>query len=283
MAKEIRGKWVLVTGAGSGIGLETACAFARAGAKLVLVDVNESALLAARQRIEAMATQVHTYVCDVADESAVQQMAGQVSLEVGPLDVLVNNAGVFFLGGVTQTPLSAWRRLIEINLIGVVNITQAFLPAMQGSPGVRRIINVASLAGVLPAPNMAAYAACKHAVVGFSEVLAMELQASEMPGRVGVTVVCPGVIHTPLAQNIAAAGHISGRQIAALQTYYRNHGCEPKVIGEGIVKSVWKDSPLLCLGPQAASGYLVSRLSRRLARWLSLRAARTNGYLEPLA
>ncbi|CAD5109949.1 putative oxidoreductase EphD [Pseudomonas carbonaria] len=271
-----------MTGAASGIGLEIADAFARRGARVFLVDIDPEALQRARRSVELAGAECSVEVCNVADESAVQALAERVHAEGGPIDVLVNNAGVFFLGGFQETPIAAWRRLLDINLLGVLHMTRAFLPAMQACAGRRRIVNVASLAGFLPAPNMSAYAASKHAVIGLSEVLAMELAAATCVGEVGVLVVCPGIINTPLAQGPAIGSNISERQLAALRTYYAREGCHPRLVAEGIAERLWSEQPFLFVGPQARPGHLLTRLSRRLARALSIRSARANGYLEPM-
>ena len=276
-----RDKWILITGGASGIGLETACAFAERGARLILTDLNPEALDAARARIQGLGVECETHVCDVTDLAAVNALAQVLQARIGALDVLINNAGTVFLGGFMETQPATWQRVLDVNVMGAVNVVRAFLPAMQARPGVRRIVNVASLAGMLPAPNMAAYAASKHAVIGFSEVLAMELAASPTAGEVGILVVCPGVINTPLLNIRARGANISDRQLATLQTYYQQHGCHPREVAEDIVAQVWSRQPYLFSGPQARLGYLLTRLSRRLARWFSLRAARENGYLEP--
>lgn len=280
---QLQDKWVLITGAASGIGLETAYAMARQGARLILCDVNLAALRQAQERLVAMGSGCWIEVCDIADEAAVQAMAARIQGEVGALDVLVNNAGVFFFGGFQQTPSTAWQRVVGINLLGVVHVTQAFLPAMRDTPGRRRIVNVASLAGMLPAPNMSAYAASKHAVVGLSKGLAMELAASQDVGQVGVMVVCPGVINTPIAQGPAIGSNITERQVSTLQSYYSHVGCHPRVVAEAVVEQLWSDQAYLFVGPKARIGHLLVRLSRRLARCFSIRSARQSGYLDPFA
>lgn len=174
--KDLQGKVVLVTGAGSGIGLECARAFATLGASIVISDINAMALETVRAEIAATGVQCFARTCDVASEASVTDFATAVHQAVGPVDVLINNAGVAFLGGFEQTPLSEWHRIYDINVLGVVHCIRAFLPAMRGAGGPRKIVNVASAAGFSPLPNMSAYAASKHAVVGLSEVLAQELQ-----------------------------------------------------------------------------------------------------------
>ena len=167
--KTLQGKRVLVTGAASGIGLESARSFARRGANLVISDINATALEGLRREVAGMGVACLAQACDVTSEESVAALAAAVHAE-GPLDVLVNNAGIAYLGCFEEMRPAWWRRTFDVNVMGVVHCIQAFLPAMRAAGGERKIVNVASLAGVAPAPNMSAYAASKHAVIGLSEV-----------------------------------------------------------------------------------------------------------------
>ena len=273
--KTLQGKRVLITGAASGIGLECARAFARRGANLVISDINATALAGLRREVTGLGVACLAQPCDVTSGESVAALAAAVHAE-GPLDVLVNNAGIAYLGCFEEMQIGWWRRTFDVNVLGVVHCTQAFLPAMRAAGGERKIVNVASLAGVAPAPNMSAYAASKHAVIGLSEVLALELHDS----NVSVLVVCPGIINTNIinATGMIAPG-ITAAQLQKLQHYYVEHGCLPDVVAEGIVHSVLADDQYLFVGPAARMGAVAARLSRRLTRWLTLRGARDNGYL----
>jgi short-subunit dehydrogenase len=187
----------------------------------------------------------------------------------------VNNAGVAFLGSFEQTPLAEWRRIYDVNVLGVVHCIRAFLPAMRKAGGQRKIVNVASTAGFAPMPNMSAYAASKHAVVGLSEVLAMELHDT----GISVLVVCPGIINTAIVHVSPAASGMSAAQIAKLQKYYETDGCHPTEVADDVVRSIENDAAFLFTGPLAKLGYLGMRISRRLARRLAISAARRSGYL----
>jgi short-subunit dehydrogenase len=271
----MRGKWVLVTGAGSGIGLECSRAFARIGANLIVSDVNVASLEPLRAEIEGHGVRCFAGPCDVASEPSVAAFAAAVMREAAVPDVLLNNAGVAFLGGFQETPLAEWRRILEINVLGIVHSVRAFLPSMQRAGGARKIVNVASLAAFAPAPNMAAYAASKHAVVGLSEVLAMELHDTD----VSVLVVCPGIINTSIVRVSPLGSGISEAQVARLRQYYADHGCHPEVVARDVVRAVRKDRSMLYTGPMARLGSTAMRLSRRLARRLTISAAHHNGYL----
>jgi NAD(P)-dependent dehydrogenase (short-subunit alcohol dehydrogenase family) len=271
-----RGRKVLITGAASGIGLECARAFARRGADLVISDSNEAALAGVQLEISGMGVQCFAQACDVSSEPSVAALAAATHAAVGPLDVLVNNAGIAYLGSFQETPVAWWRRTLDVNVLGIVHCIQAFLPAMRAAGGERRIVNVASLAGVAPAPNMSAYAASKHAVIGLSEVLALELHDSP----VSVLVVCPGIINTNIVKvpGVTTPG-ISDAQMDKLRRYYVEHGCLPEVVAERIVRSVCNDDAYLFVGPMARPASVLARISRRLTRRITIRDSRQSGYL----
>jgi NAD(P)-dependent dehydrogenase (short-subunit alcohol dehydrogenase family) len=274
--KTLRGKQVLVTGAAAGIGLECARSFARQGANLVISDVNAAALDDARREIAGLGVSCIAQACDVASEASVAALAAAAQSAVGPIDVLVNNAGVAFLGSFEETPIEQWRRILDVNVLGIVHCIQAFLPAMRAAGGERKIVNVASLAGVAPAPNMSAYAASKHAVVGLSEVLALELHDTP----ISVLVVCPGIINTTIV-NVpgTTAPGLSDAQLEKLRRYYVEHGCLPSVVADGIVRAVLADDLYLFVGPMAKPAAVLARLSRRLTRRVTINDSYKSGYL----
>jgi NAD(P)-dependent dehydrogenase (short-subunit alcohol dehydrogenase family) len=165
---------------------------------------------------------------------------------------------------------------MDTNLMGVVHGCHFFLPKMIEAGGPRRIVNVASLAGVAPAPNMSAYAASKYAVMGLTEVLSLELADTE----IGVTAICPGIINTAITadpENVSMA--VSGVQLKRLQGYYLAHGAAPEVVAGAIVDAVRANLKLVLVGPHAKPMYHLKRISRSLVRKLTLNDARKNGFL----
>jgi len=274
--KTLKGKQVLITGAASGIGLECARSFARQGANLVISDLNAGPLEAVQREIAGMGVNCFAQHCDVSSEASVAALAAATHEKVGPVDVLINNAGIGYLGSFEETPLAWWRRTLDVNVLGIVHCIRAFLPAMRAAGGERKIVNVASLAGVAPAPNMCAYAASKHAVIGLSEVLALELHESP----VSVLVVCPGIINTNIVQTtgMTAAG-IGVAQMEKLRRYYVEHGCPPSEVAEGTVRAVLNDDLYLFVGPMAKPASVLARISRRLTRKVTISDSRKSGYL----
>lgn len=271
--KDMRGKQVLVTGAASGIGRATALAFAGAGAGLVLTDISGEALEATRQQVLVLGVPCLAFRVNMADAQAVTNFAAEIMQAVGVPDVLVNNAGVAYLGSFLDTPLSAWQRVLDVNLMGVVHCCRHFLPAMRAASGARYVLNVASVAAIAPAPNMGAYAASKFAVQGLTEALQLELAGS----NVTVTAVLPGIINTDIIKSPRAPA-IGDAQLERLQAYYRRTGCAPEVVAQAMLAAVRGKRQLVLTGPMAVPLYHLKRISRSLLRNLTLRFARASGY-----
>lgn len=273
---ELKNKKILITGAGSGIGRAAALAFARRGAHIIATDINQNALKHLRTDVEILGAACTTYTLDVSNESAMQAFAEHIHGTLGPLDVLINNAGIGYLGEFLKSDLLHWQRVIDINLMGVVHGCYHFIPQMVRAAGARHVLNVASAAGIYPSPTMGAYAASKHAVFGFSEVLKMELADS----NVSITTVCPGIINTSITHsrsNISPS--ISEEQLERLQAYYRAKGCEPELVAEAMVRAVQKGQDLVLVGPFAKLIFHIKRLSLGLMRRVILSDARKIGYL----
>jgi short-subunit dehydrogenase len=191
----VRGKTVAITGGARGIGRATATAFATAGAKVAIGDLDvQLAEKAAIDISHAAGGQVVGLPLDVTQQPSFEQFVNDAEAALGPIDVLINNAGIMPTGLFIDEEPSATDRMIDINLRGV--ITGSRLAARRfADRGSGAIINVASLAGVSGLPGLATYCATKHGVIGFSEALAAEMRNQ----GVAVTVVLPGVVRTELS------------------------------------------------------------------------------------
>lgn len=191
----------VVTGGASGIGLGMAHAFARRGMRLVLADIDRDGLQAAVDELCAAGTEAIGVPTDVRDAAAVDALAATTMETFGRVDVACNNAGVWTLQTQWETSLDEWHWVVDINLMGVVHGIRAFVPRLLANPDGGRIVNTASMGGLLGLAFSGPYTATKHAVVGLSKGLRHELDARS-GGRVGVTVVCPGTVRTALIDSL---------------------------------------------------------------------------------
>ena len=193
MADSIDGKVALVTGASSGIGEATAVELADAGVKVGLVARRVDRIDALAEKISAAGGTALAVEADVSDEQAANDAVKRVNDELGGLDFLVNNAGVMLLGPVAGADTGEWRRMLDVNLLGLLYCTHAALPIM-GEAGGGHVVNVSSVAGRTASLGSAVYNMTKWGVVGFSEGLRQEV----LHANVRVTVIEPGFVETEL-------------------------------------------------------------------------------------
>ena len=186
---DVAGKVVVITGASRGIGADLARGFADAGARLALSARTESQLDEVADRVRSIGGEAVVIPADVEDRSSLQAMVDRVGRELGPIDVLVNNAGVDKVWDFRQIPLEDIEWIARVNLIGLMVATRLVIPQMVER---RRghIVNMSSAAGLAPVPYASIYSATKHGVVGFSRSLRIEMAQH----GVGVSVVCPGYV-----------------------------------------------------------------------------------------
>lgn len=192
----VNGDIVLVTGAGSGIGLEISTAFAEAGAKVVITDVNTEAAEKAAKSLQGTGHDVIGLTLNVTDEAQVQSVFAETIKRYGRLDVLINNAGLQHVSPIEDFPTEKFELMIKIMLTApFIAIKQAF-PLMK-EQGYGRIINMASINGLIGFAGKAAYNSAKHGLLGLTKVAALE------GAEHGITVnaLCPGYVDTPLVRN----------------------------------------------------------------------------------
>jgi NAD(P)-dependent dehydrogenase (short-subunit alcohol dehydrogenase family) len=190
--RELAGKTAFVTGGASGIGLALGRAFAGAGMKVMLADIETDALTTAQQSLKDLGPDVRGIPCDVADAGSVERAAVATCEAFGNVHVVCNNAGVGGGSGIDNIAPDTWRWVIDVNLMGVVHGIAAFLPHMRSHGEGGHIVNTASMAGMVSGLGFSPYSASKFAVVSLSEGLASQLS----PLGIGVTVVCPGFVRT---------------------------------------------------------------------------------------
>ncbi len=269
--RDLEGKVAVVTGAASGIGLETARALARRGADLAICDVDETGLKEAATEIHQLGRRVVAEQADVANAEQVSAFADRCYAELGRVDVLVNNAGIGIGGSFVDVPLHEWNTILGINLKGVVHGCHFFLPRMIDAGRGGHVVNIASMAGYVGTPGMTAYSMTKFGVVGFSEALRGDLAAD----GIGVTAVCPGVINTPIVRSSRLYGDTAtpeNRQRGIDFFARRNYG--PDRVARGILKAVQRNRAIAPISPEAWAAYFLKRLFPGLLIALTSLAAR---------
>ena len=193
----LRDKTVIVTGASSGIGRETAIAFARADANLVLASRNEAALIELAADLAPAVRRVLVIPADVTQRAAVESMVQQAAKQMDSIDILANNAGLGLNALLAEGSMTNIRRLFEVNVFGALHCIQAVVPYMK-QQGSGQIINVSSVAGKIATPRNGAYAATKFALTAISDALRLELADY----GITVTTVYPGITDTPFVNNV---------------------------------------------------------------------------------
>jgi NAD(P)-dependent dehydrogenase (short-subunit alcohol dehydrogenase family) len=186
------GRIGVVTGAASGLGRAIAEQFATSGGTVIVADLDGDGASVVCAGIAARGGAAISVAVDVADTRSVEGLADLCFGRFGRCDMLVNNAGVADFGPALDMPFGRWRQILDVNLMGIVHGVAAFAPRMAEAEGPAHIVNIASMAGLVPLPGFGAYTASKFAVVGLSEVLREELA----PSGTAVSVACPGWIAT---------------------------------------------------------------------------------------
>ncbi|HWC37978.1 MAG TPA: SDR family NAD(P)-dependent oxidoreductase [Acidimicrobiales bacterium] len=191
MIEDLAGKVAVVTGGGSGIGRAMAERFAAADAKVVIGDIEPAPLDAATSELSDAGAEVHGVALDVTDPSSLDRLRDETLERFGAVHLVCANAGVAPIGMIADASLSDWRWVVDVNLLGVVHTTAAFLPILTAQRA-GHLVLTASLAGLRTAPGLGPYCATKHAVVAIADTLRTELADT----GVGVSVVCPSLVRT---------------------------------------------------------------------------------------
>ncbi|MEU0784209.1 SDR family oxidoreductase [Streptomyces sp. NPDC006173] len=265
-AERFGGQLVLVTGAGSGIGRATAFAFAEAGARVVAVDRDaESAARTAEMSRLIGSPAAWAETVDVSDEQAMEKLAEKVVTEYGVVDVLVNNAGIGLSGSFFDTTPEDWKKVLDVNLWGVIHGCRLFGKQMADRGQGGHIVNTASAAAFQPSKALPAYSTSKAAVLMLSECLRAELAGQ----GIGVSAICPGLVNT----NITATARFAGvdateekrRQKRSTRLYgLRNY--PPEKVADAILRAVVRNEAVVPVTPEARGAHLLHRFAPRTLR-----------------
>lgn len=270
--RSLSGKAALVTGAASGIGRESALAFGRRGADLVICDVDEPGLKETEAMLRSLGRDVLARRVDVADAEAMRGFAEETSAQVGALDILMNNAGVGLGASFLETSLEDWDRILRINVLGVVHGCHYFVPPMVERGAGGHVVNVSSAAGYLPAEALSAYVTTKYAVLGLTESLRSELRRR----GIGVTAICPGIVDTPITRSTPLRGRYAEEgQREEMVEAYRKRGYGPERVAENVLKAIQRNRGIAPVTPEAWIAWYAKRLSpalvSRLMAWAEQR------------
>lgn len=197
MTGKLYGKVAIITGASAGIGEATAIALATEGAKVGLVARRGDRLESVAQRIVAAGGEALAIVADITDETKLQTIVDKTKTTWGRIDILVNNAGIARIGEIAKADPADWRRMIDLNLLALMNLTHTVLPILQAQ-GSGHIVNISSVAGRTVRVGIGGYNVSKWGVNAFSEVLRQEVSSQ----NIRVTVIEPGMVNTEISDHI---------------------------------------------------------------------------------
>lgn len=263
---DLRGKMVVVTGAASGIGKETALAFARRGAALAICDVNETGLAETERQIQAVGREVVTRRVDVANAEQMREFAAAVHGRVEAVDIVMNNAGVGLGAEFLDTSLEDWDWIIGINLRGVIHGCHVFVPPMVKRGRGGHVINVASAAAYVASEPLIAYCTTKFGVLGFSEALRDELRRH----GIGVTAICPGIINTPITQTSPLRGPNATEELRRqMVELYQRRNYGPERVARNILKAVQRNRLVAPISPEAWAMYFLKRFAPWAVAWFN--------------
>ncbi|MFE0577869.1 SDR family oxidoreductase [Streptomyces sp. NPDC058874] len=265
-ADRFGGQLVLVTGAASGIGRATAFAFAEAGARVVAVDRDaEGAARTADMARLVGASDAWAECVDVGDEQAMEKLAAKVAAEYGIVDVLVNNAGIGLSGAFLDTTAEDWKKVLDVNLWGVIHGCRIFGKQMAERGQGGHIVNTASAAAYLPSRTLPAYSTSKAAVLMLSECLRAELA----PKSIGVSAICPGIVNTNITATSRFAGVDEAEEKRRQERSSRLYGLRnfpPEKVAEAILGAVVRNEAVVPVTPESKGALWMSRFAPRTLR-----------------
>lgn len=248
--KPLTSKVAVITGAGSGIGRATAIKLAEEGADIVCIDINTSNLVRTTRLCNTLGAKTWHSTVDVSSQKEMEEFSQWLEEHVGCIDIMVNNAGIGFSGGLLDTTFDDWQRVLDVNLWGVIYGSRLMAQLMVKHNREGHIFNVASAAAFAPNRNLSAYATSKAAVNMLTECLRGELNEK----GITVTSICPGIVATDIINNTQFAG-MSGEQQQQerkrINSLYRNRNLTPEQVANKIFAQTFKKKALSLVGIEA--------------------------------
>jgi NAD(P)-dependent dehydrogenase (short-subunit alcohol dehydrogenase family) len=266
--RRFAGRLVVVTGAGSGIGRETALAFAERGATIVAADIDAGGAARTVELCEVLGAAAHAFTVDVGDPDAMEGFAKAIEADLGVPDIVVNNAGIGMAGAMLDTSVADWERVLDVNLWGVIHGSRLFgrMMAERGEGG--HIVNTASAAAFMPSRSLPAYATSKAAVLMLSECLRAELAAD----GIGVSAICPGIVDTGITMStrfVGVSDDEQQRRQRDTKRLYQRRNFTPDRVAEAIVRAVERNEAVVPVAIEAKVMQLGSRFAPGLVRRLA--------------
>ncbi|MEV6650066.1 SDR family oxidoreductase [Streptomyces sp. NPDC051219] len=265
-AERFGGQLVLVTGAASGIGRATAFAFAEAGARVVAVDRDaEGAARTADMARLIGSPDAWAETVDVSDEQAMEKLAEKVATEYGIVDVLVNNAGIGLSGSFFETTSEDWKKVLDVNLWGVIHGCRIFGKQMAARGQGGHIVNTASAAAYQPSKALPAYSTSKAAVLMLSECLRAELAGQS----IGVSAICPGFVNTNITATARFAGVDEAEEKRRQKKSSRLYGLRnypPEKVADAILRAVVNNQAVVPVTPESRGARFLSRFAPKILR-----------------
>ncbi|CAJ1501105.1 SDR family oxidoreductase [[Mycobacterium] kokjensenii] len=258
-AQYYRGKRCFITGAASGIGRATALRLAEHGAELYLTDRNAEGLAETVADARALGALVpESRAVDIADYDDVAAFAADIHARHDAMDVVMNIAGVSAWGTVDRLTHEQWNKMVSINLMGPIHVIESFLPQMVAAGRGGHLVNVSSAAGIVALPWHAAYSASKYGLRGVSEVLRFDLARH----RIGVSVVVPGAVKTPLVNTVEIAGvDRDDPQVERWVGRFAGHAVTPEKAADKILSGVARNRYLVYTSGDIRALYAFKRLA----------------------
>lgn len=251
---EISGSKTLVTGAASGIGRALSIRMAEAGARLFLTDINASGLEQTCRMVKDRGAEVLiSRQLDVGDFSGMKDLADTIHANHGPLDILLNVAGIAIFSQIEDMLHDDWERIMRINLWGPVHGIECFVPEMIRAKRPGHIVTVASTAGIIALPWQAAYSGTKHALVGISESLRCDLKKH----GIGVTVVCPGAVNTGLVRT--AEVQADRETVERFRRLFIKIAVQPEKVADLTMEAIRKNRFLVLTSTDIRALYILKR------------------------